>query len=110
LGVTDGIKHRRSKPLAIVERILRNLPIRNPEQWYVDTKSGRLYFGLGKDDTGRYHGIWAFTHGPGVARTIEFAPNQFKALVVKELLEDGCAMLVDMDARGMLREGYSRAR
>ena len=96
----------KSKPLEIVERIVRNLPIKNPEFWFIDTKSGRLYFGLGKDPAGCYHGVWAFLRGPGVARDIHFAPNQLRSLVVKELLEDGCAMLVDMDSRGMLRDGY----
>ncbi len=100
---------KRSKPLEIVERVLRAMPIKHPEMWYVDTKSGRLYFGLGLDKHGCYHGLWAFTRGPGICQDLHFAPNQPKSLVIKELLEQGAAMLVDMDARGMLREGYFRA-
>ena len=99
--------HKRSQPLEIVERVLRNLPIKNPEQWYIDTKSGRLYFGLGLDDMGAYHGVWAFIHGPGMCQAISFAPNQLKSIVTKTLIEQGAAFLVDMDSRGMLKEGYS---
>ena len=98
--------HKRSPPLEIVERVLRNLANRNIELWYVDTKSGRLYFGIGLDDLNCYHGVWAFLRGPGMCRPLSFAPNQLKSLVTKTLLEDGCAMLVDMEASGMLREGF----
>lgn len=99
------MKRKQSPPLEIVERILRNLPIRNTEFWYVDTISGRLYFGLGMDFKGCYQGVWAFTRGPGIARPIEFAPNQSRGLVMKALLEDGASQLVAMDSRGLLQEG-----
>lgn len=98
-----------SQPLDIVERIVRNLPIRNTEYWYVETKSGRMYFALGVDSSNRFHGVWAFLRGGGVARTITFDPNQYKGGAAKALLEDGCAVLLDMEARGMLRDGYSLA-
>ena len=98
------IDKRRSKPLEIVERVIRNF-VPKPEFHFIDTKSGRLYFTLGLDGLNQYHGVWAFTRGPGIARDLHFAPNQPKALVIKELLEDGCAMLVEMEAKGLLVDG-----
>jgi len=103
------LKHG-STPIEKVERIIRNLPIRDTDYWYVDTKSGRLYFGLGiRLDDGAYHGVWAFLRGPGVARDLRFKPGQSSGSVVKALLEDGCGMLVDMEARGLLIDGAFNA-
>ena len=100
---------RSSSPLAKVERMIRNLPVENPEYWYIDTKSGRLYFGLGRrHDDGCYHGIWAFLRGPGVARDLHFGPNQSLGSVVKALLEDGCQWLISMESRGLLIDGAFR--
>lgn len=97
------MKH--STPIEIIERIIRNLPIRNVEYNFIDTKSGRLYFAIGLDARNAYQGVWAFTRGPGVARVIEYKPNQSQPLCIKQLVEDGCQMLVDMEARGLLGEG-----
>jgi hypothetical protein len=100
------LKPRKSEPLAIVERVVRNLPITKPEFLFVETDCGPLYIALGKDGFGAYHGVWAFTRGPGIARTISFAKNQLRTLVIKELLTDGYQMLNEMHGRGMLDEGY----
>ena len=101
--MTDSAR-KRSKPLEIVERIIRNA-VKDPEFWFIDTKSGRLYFGLGTNANGDYVGVWAFTRGPGVCQMIEFAPKQMRALVIKELLENGASMLLEMEAKGLLMEG-----
>lgn len=96
---------KKSTPLEIVERIIRNLPIFDTEYWFIDTKSGRLYFGMGRDANNCYHGVWAFLRGPGVARDLHFAKDQPHALVVKTLVEDGCGMLLEMEAKGLLMDG-----
>lgn len=107
--MAQPLNKRRSAPLEIVERVIRNF-VQSPEFHFIDTKSGRLYFALGVDPLNQYHGVWAFTRGPGVARDLHFAPNQPKALVIKELVEDGCAMLVEMEAKGLLLDGaFGRA-
>ena len=104
--MAQNLKPKRSPPLAIVERVVRNLPITKPEFLFLETDLGPLYIALGRDGFGKYHGVWAFTRGPGVMQTIEFAPNQSKTLVVKELVSVGYDMLNEMHVRGMLDSGY----
>ena len=100
-----------SKPLEIVERIVRNLPILGePEFLYTDLPYGRLYYALGLDGRGCYHGVWAFTEGPGMCQPIEFAPNQSRTLVIKELIEQGGGLMSDLHIRGMLTREYWNAR
>lgn len=91
--------------LAKVERIVRNLPVTGIEYNYLDTKSGRVYAAAGRDSTDRYHGVWAFVRDPAMAQVVVFEPGQVKSLVFKELFEQGCQALVEMDARGLLRDG-----
>lgn len=97
-----------SDPLEIVERIARNLPVTDLELHRADTDHGTLYFAFGLDSTNAYHGIWAFTEGPGVARVIEFTPDQSKAGVLNELKEDGYQFLSALAEKGMLDEGFFR--
>lgn len=106
--MADQLKPRKSEPLEIVERVVRNLPITKPEFLFVETDCGPLYLALGLDGTGAYHGVWAFTRGPGMARPIHFAKNQLRSLVIKELTTDGYQMLSEMHHRGMLEPGYFR--
>ena len=102
-------KSLKSDPLEIVERIARNLPVDTIEMHRADTEHGTLYFAFGLDKNNAYHGVWAFTVGPGIARVIEFKPDQSKLGVLNELKEDGYQMLSDLAVRGMLEEGYFRA-
>lgn len=92
----------RSQPLEIVERIARNLPIRDLSQHYLDTKSGRLYAAIGIDEAGRYQGVWAFTRHPPIARVLHFAADQSRALCVNKLFEDAAEMLVAMETQGLM--------
>lgn len=101
-------KPKKSEPLDIVQRVVRNLPITKPEYLFIETDCGPLYIAIGQDGHGAYHGVWAFTRGPGMARPIQFAPNQLRSLVIKELLTDGYQMLSEMHHRGMLEPGYFR--
>ena len=102
------LKPKRSPPLEIVERVVRNLPITKPEFLFVETDLGPLYIALGKDGFGRYHGVWAFTRGIGCAQPVEYAPNQMRSLVIKDLTATGYAMLSEMHRHGMLAENYFR--
>lgn len=102
----NGIK---SDPLEIVERVARNLPVTDLELHRADTDHGPLFFAIGLDSNNAYHGVWAFTLGPGVCRPVEFTPNQSKGTVLNELKEDGYQMMTEMAAHGMLDEGYFSA-
>lgn len=97
---------KKSEPLEIVERVVRNLPITKPEFLFVETACGPLYIAIGLDGNNQYHGVWAFTRGIGMARPIHFAKNQLRSLVIKELIQDGYMMLSEMHGRGMLAENY----
>lgn len=102
---------KKSPPLAIVERIVRNLPIVGIEYLFTDTPHGRLYIALGKEALeNRYHGVWAFTVGPGLAQPMEFKKDQSRKAVIRALEDQGLWMLEEMAKRGMLQEGYFRGR
>lgn len=82
------------------------MPILGVEYLYADSEYGRVYIGFGKEALqDKYHGVWAFLEGPGLAQTIEFAPNQSRTLVIKELFGCGMEMLGAMHERGLLAEG-----
>jgi len=98
----------KSDPLEIVERVARNLPITGVELHRADTDHGTLYFAIGLDKNNAYHGVWAFTEGPGVCRPVEFKPNQSRAGVLNELKEDGYQFLSALAEKGMLDDGFFR--
>lgn len=106
--MAQNLKPKRSPPLEIVERVVRNLPITKPEFLSFDTDIGPVYVALGKDGFGRFHGVWAFTRGIGMAQPLEFAPNQMRSLVIKELFNSGYAMMSELHQRGMLADHYFR--
>lgn len=108
--MAQNLKPKRSPPLEIVERVVRNLPITNPEFLFCQTDRGPIYIALGLDGHGQYHGVWAFTRGIGVAQPVSYAKNQLRSLVIKDLILTGFTMLTEMDSRGMLDEGYFRGR
>lgn len=97
----------KSKPLEIVERVVRNMPIMGIEYLWEDTPHGRVYIAFGQEPlTGTYHGVWAFTVGPGTAQTIEFKKDQTRTSVVKALFALGREVLEQMAAQPtLLRRG-----
>ena len=97
---------KKSKPLEIVERIVRNLPIEKPEFLVEETAYGKLYLALGEDHEGCYHGAWAFTEGPGICQVVTFAKNQPRRGVLNVLRQDGFGVMSDLQIRGMLTREY----
>lgn len=95
---------KRSKPLEILERVIRNLPIkRKVVLRYADTDLARVYFGYGQDGNGDFHGAWGFTRHPGFARTLEFRHGVSEAMVAISLISDAYDFLEQMKARDMFK-------
>lgn len=96
----------KSKPLEIVERVVRNMPIMGIEYLWEDTPHGRVYIAFGPTVTGTYHGAWAFLEGPGIAQPVEFRKDQTRTSVVKTLFALGREVLEQMAAQPtLLRRG-----
>lgn len=101
----------RSKPLEIVERIVKNMPMTGIRYRFVDTPHGRLYMALGKVETeNRYMGLWAFTVGPGVAQDVTFRKDQRMKDCWELLAQTGVGVLEEFAKRHLLEEGAFRAR
>jgi hypothetical protein len=97
----------KSKPLEIVERVVRNMPIMGIEYLWEDTEYGRIYIAFGREPLqDKYHGVWAFTNGLATAQTVEFAKDQTRTAVIKSLFQFGRECLYQYAARPtLLRRG-----
>lgn len=97
----------KSKPLEIVERVVRNMPIVGIEYLWEDTPHGRIYVAFGREQIeNKYHGVWAVLEGPCVARPIEFTKDQPRDLIVKSLFKEGREWIEQCAPREMLRPDY----
>ena len=97
---------KQSKPLEILERIVRNLPIKGRVRLnYADTDISRIYFGYGQDGNGIFHGAWGFTTGVGLARTLEFRKGVSENEVSIGLIADAYEVLEQAKARQLLERG-----
>lgn len=103
--------------IAIVERIVRNLPIeRKTIKWrFADTQYGRVRFAYGKSAEGRFYGVWSIDDDGGeplMARPVEFAdsPNNTPKSVAKELMTDAMTMLGTLHLRGVTKREWWAAK
>lgn len=99
----------KSKPLEIVERVVRNMPILGIEYLYEDTEHGPVYIAFGKEAIeDRYHGVWALTGGPGLAQDVQFVEGTRRDQVVEALFTLGRETLASLASRQLLVEGAWR--
>ena len=101
---------KRADAIAIVERVVRNLPIVGIEYLKTKTDHGWLYIAFGKEALeDRYHGIYAFTEGPGIAQTMEFKKGTSREDVKKALEAQGIWLMEELNKRKLLTKGIFNA-
>lgn len=92
-----------SPDLMALERVARNLPVKNVEFGRIEGGYGTIYLAWGLDGDDCYHGVWGCRR---VARGLEFKKGT-SAKEVRRMLElDANEFVESMERNGCLRENF----